>query len=132
MTDMRTVDQLEGIVAGSRADHTAAMGRLLAAERKHDRARTAWGRERARKQVLVLIEEVRLSEQVYRGACMDLALMRWDAATRHVRELEAIARNAVDKGKGPEAINKAIENRDAALALVTAAAAEVEQWKPVL
>jgi hypothetical protein len=111
--------------------HHAALGRLLAAEARHDRARTQWGRDRERKRVLAAYEETRVAETAYRGAKMDLALMRWDRATALCRELEGRARYAVDKGKGPEAINKAIEERDAAIALVPVAAAEVERWKPV-
>lgn len=128
---MRTLAQLEDAAEVAERDHIAAMGRLLAADARYDRARTQWGRERERKRVLALIEEARLAELAHRGANMDLALMRWDQATALCRELEARARYAVDKGKGPEAINKAIEDRDAAVALVPAAAAEVERWKPV-
>ena len=128
---MRTIDQLEGAVAATHADHATAMGRLLAAERKYDRARTSWGQERARKAVLACIEEARVAEGAYRGAQLDLALMRWDMATRYARECEAAARHAVDKGKGAETVNAAIEKRDNAVTLIPVAAAEVERWKPV-
>lgn len=128
---MRGIEQLEQAVSDARAAHTGAMGRLLAAEKRHDTARTPWGREKARKTVLRLIGEVRQSEGIYRGAQLDLALMRWDHATTEARKAEGRARRAVDLGKDPATINAAYEARDAAVAAIEVAADLVEKWKPV-
>lgn len=128
---MRSVAQLEDELEWAEYDHTAAMGRLLAAEAKFDRARTAWGRAHTHRRVLACIEEVRVTEMVYRAARLDLALRRWEQAGEDARRFEGVARNAVDMGKGPAAVNAAFEARDNAVAAIVKAAAEVERWKPL-
>jgi hypothetical protein len=131
VSGVRGLAQLEKAVEDAREAHTGAIGRLLAAEARHDKARTSFMRGWHRGNVLRAVAEARITEDVYRGAQLDLALMRWETACEDARRLQAVAQRAVDTGKGPETINKAWEAADAAFAAIAPAQARVEAWKPV-
>jgi hypothetical protein len=128
---MKSIEQLRQAVEGAREAHTAAMGRLLAAEQKHDDARFAFTREKWRKRVLECITEVRATEDFYRGAQRDLALLTWDEAIRDARRLHEKAQRAAELRKPPEQINEAWQAHEEALAMVQRAAAAVDLWRPV-
>lgn len=128
---MNLLDQMTVARDVAERNRRVTMRQLAAAERKHDTARTEWGRERAKKRVLALFAEVRMADRAIGDAKFDLALLAWKVATETAADLETKARDLVDAGAGADAINAAFRERDEAYERIPVAAAEVERWKPV-
>lgn len=128
---MKSLEQLREDVDAAHEAQVAAMGRLLAAEKRHDDARFAFSREKWRKRVLECIREVRQTEDMYRGAQRDLALRTWDEAINEARRLHELAQHASATRKDPETVNAAWKAHDEALAAVHKAKFAVDVWRPV-
>lgn len=126
-----TPAELIEAVETARDDHTAALGRLLAAEAKHDKARTTWGRDRAHKKVLAAIAEARHTEDAYRGRQLDAAMLEWQQAMDESRRLHAVAQHAIEHEHSPQERKRALDAADEALERMAKAEARVQQWRPV-
>lgn len=110
-------------------EHTALMGQLMVLDVKHERAWTAWGKERLRARGEALMVGYDASRAEFRAAYHHLLLCRWHDAAEVSRRAWAAVSDAQNAGAPGAEVAALIEAAEAAVDAVAEAARAVEAWR---